>query len=118
MDPTAWEAELDRLVPGSSTHGRIEYLVDGGAFFPALVHQIGAAREAIRNFAVHLEARIDAEGLQDRIDRFLCRTLDVGVLDPQDESTAFFPSQQIVEESRARATNVQVTGRARGKTNA
>jgi cardiolipin synthase len=48
MDPVAWEQKLDALVPDSATHGRIDYLVDGRAFFPALIHEISAAQEAVR----------------------------------------------------------------------
>jgi cardiolipin synthase len=48
MDAAAWEQELAELVPGSATFGRIDYLVDGAAFFPALIQAIGAAREKIR----------------------------------------------------------------------
>jgi len=48
MDLDDWEQELERLVQGSGTRGRIEYLVDGQAYFPALIHAINAARESIR----------------------------------------------------------------------
>jgi len=48
MDPTAWESELDEAGAGVGTHGRIDYLVDGDAFFPALIHAIGQARQSIR----------------------------------------------------------------------
>jgi len=48
MDLATWEQELDVMVPGSETFGRIRYLVDGDRFFPALVHAIGDAKEAIR----------------------------------------------------------------------
>lgn len=47
MDRDAWERELDELV-GSSTQGRIRYLVDGQEFFPALIHAINSARESVR----------------------------------------------------------------------
>jgi len=47
MDAVAWEAELDE-VGGVGTHGRVDYLVDGDAFFPALIHAIGQARQSIR----------------------------------------------------------------------
>ena len=48
MDAVAWEAELDEVGGGVGTHGRIDYLVDGDAFFPALIHAIGQARQSIR----------------------------------------------------------------------
>lgn len=48
MDLTEWERLLDTLAPNSATSGRIDYLVDGKAFFPALIHAIGAAEHAIR----------------------------------------------------------------------
>ncbi len=48
MDSGEWEQELERLVPGSETSGQIEYLVDGGAYFPALIHAVNAAQESIR----------------------------------------------------------------------
>jgi cardiolipin synthase len=48
MDAAAWERELDEVATGSVSHGRVNYLVDGDAFFPALIHAIGQARHAIR----------------------------------------------------------------------
>ncbi len=47
MNREAWERELDELL-GDGTHGQIRYLVDGPAFFPALIHGIDAARSSIR----------------------------------------------------------------------
>lgn len=48
MDKAAWEAELDAMQAGRATYGTVDFLVDGEAFFPALMHAIGQARESIR----------------------------------------------------------------------
>ena len=55
--------------------------------------------------------------LQDSIDRFLGRSLHISVLDPQHEDALLFLSQQVIKQGRPGATNVQVTGWTRGKTN-
>ena len=47
MDVDAWEQELDSLV-GGGTSGQIRFLVDGEAFFPALVHALNVAQKSIR----------------------------------------------------------------------
>jgi len=47
MDPQAWEARLDAVVPGSRHRGAIEPLIDGEAFFGALVQSIQDARDGI-----------------------------------------------------------------------
>ena len=47
MDSLAWEQELDGLV-GPGTFGRIRFLVDGAAFFPALIHDLKSAQQSIR----------------------------------------------------------------------
>lgn len=47
MDPVAWEAELDRLVGDTRTKGKLQPLIDGEAFFVALVQAIQDARESV-----------------------------------------------------------------------
>jgi len=47
MNPKDWESELDELL-GDGTHGQLRYLVDGPAFFPALIHAVKTARSSIR----------------------------------------------------------------------
>jgi cardiolipin synthase len=47
MDPSAWEAGLDGMQIGTRTRGTIEPLIDGEAFFGALVQAIQDARESI-----------------------------------------------------------------------
>src|SRR5262249_2269696 len=51
-------------------------------------------------------------GLEDLFDRFLGRSLPVGVLDPQHETSAVVAREQIVEQRRPYAPEVERTGRA------
>jgi cardiolipin synthase len=47
MDSMAWERELDELVGTPPLPGQVDYLVDGDAFFNALIHAIYAAEHSI-----------------------------------------------------------------------
>lgn len=47
MDPRAWEAQLDGLVTPARERGRMWPLIDGNAYFAALLEAIGDARESI-----------------------------------------------------------------------
>src|SRR6185436_7291041 len=70
--------------------------------------------------ALHLEERafvpIDAQplhALEDRVDRFGGRALEVGVFDAQDELSGVAPRVGPGEERGARAADMQEAGRAR-----
>ena len=47
MDLAAWEHRLDQLVSARRFKGRLEFFIDGEAFFPALIQSIGNARQSI-----------------------------------------------------------------------
>ena len=48
MDLAAWERELDQLTGSTGSYGQLDYLVDGAAFFPALIHAVDQASESLR----------------------------------------------------------------------
>ena len=48
MDLVEWESHLDAMVGGDVSSGKLDYLVDGKAFFPDLIDAISRARESIR----------------------------------------------------------------------
>ena len=70
---------------------------------------LGAAELADR-LAVPVEAE-PVEAVEDGVDRGLGRPLAVGVLDAQEERPAEAPGVEPVEQSRARAADVQKSGR-------
>jgi cardiolipin synthase len=47
MDLTNWESHLDHLVRGRRYKGRVDFLIDGEAFFPALTQSITGASRSI-----------------------------------------------------------------------
>src|SRR2546426_401961 len=57
-----------------------------------------------------------AQSFQDRLGHVFPRPLQVGVLDPEDESPRLASSQEPVEERGPRASHVQEAGRAGGET--
>jgi phosphatidylserine/phosphatidylglycerophosphate/cardiolipin synthase-like enzyme len=48
MDLDAWEEQLDELVGGHRSFGKIELLIDGDEYFPALASAIANAQESIK----------------------------------------------------------------------
>jgi len=58
------------------------------------------------------------QGLQDRFDRFGRRSFAVGILDAEDKLAAMVAGEKIVEQSRARTSNVEVPGRTGSKSSA
>ena len=58
-----------------------------------------------------------AQRRQDLIDHVLARSLEVRVLDPKDEHAVVMASVEPVEESGARAPEMEVTRRRGGKPN-
>jgi len=48
METAAWEQKLDELTYSQQSYGWMRYLVDGEAFFPALIHAINSAQHSIR----------------------------------------------------------------------
>src|SRR3990167_7043183 len=58
------------------------------------------------------------QGLQDRFDRFGRRSFAVGILDAEDKLAAMVAGEKIVEQSRARTSNVEVPGGAGGESSA
>src|SRR5581483_6596734 len=57
-----------------------------------------------------------AEAVEDRLQRGRVIAVFVGVVDAQDELAAVLAREQPVEQRRALPADVQVAGRARGKT--
>jgi cardiolipin synthase len=47
MDPAAWEKRLDQLVNTRRYKGRLDLLIDGEKFFPALIESITAATRSV-----------------------------------------------------------------------
>jgi cardiolipin synthase len=47
MDLDAWEKELDELGPGRRVRGRIEFLIDGERYFPALIQSVANATRSV-----------------------------------------------------------------------
>ena len=47
MDLGAWEKQLDELVPARRYQGRVEFLIDGGQFFPALIKSVANAKRSV-----------------------------------------------------------------------
>ncbi len=47
MDMAAWEKELDELVPARRSRGRVEFLIDGEQFFPALIKSVENATRSV-----------------------------------------------------------------------
>ncbi len=74
------------------------------------------ARELRYGFSVPLKAE-PFHAIQDRRDRLLVIAFAVGVLDAQQELAASTPGVEPIEEGRARAADMQVTGRRRRKSN-
>src|SRR5436190_6996116 len=54
--------------------------------------------------------------IENRLDGLLCRTLDIGVLDPQDERAAMAARERPGEERGARAAEMKKTRRTGGET--
>lgn len=48
MDLIAWENELDRIVGGHRSFGKIELLIDGNEYFPALTAAIANAKTSVK----------------------------------------------------------------------
>src|SRR5207249_9836204 len=53
------------------------------------------------------------EGVEDRLDRFGGRAFRIGVLDAKDEASAVVSREEVVEERRAGAADVEVAGGTR-----
>ncbi len=47
MDLAAWEKQLDALVPARRSQGRVEFLIDGEQFFPALIKSVANASRSV-----------------------------------------------------------------------
>ena len=47
MDLAAWEKQLDELVPARRYRGRVEFLIDGERFFPALIKSVANAARSV-----------------------------------------------------------------------
>jgi len=47
MDPGAWEKQLDELVTARRYQGRVEFLIDGERFFPALIKSVANAARSV-----------------------------------------------------------------------
>jgi cardiolipin synthase len=47
MDPGAWEKQLDELTPARRFRGRVEFLIDGWQFFPALIKSVENAARSV-----------------------------------------------------------------------
>ena len=58
-----------------------------------------------------------AQPVEDAVDHFVRRALDIRVFDPQDEHAAEAPSEEPVEERGARTADVEVPGRRRSESN-
>ena len=85
----------------------------GGAPGQHLVDHLAVARGA-RELADRLAVPVEPEpfeAVEDRVDRGLGRALAVGVLDAQEERPAEAPGVEPVEQRRARAADVQESGR-------
>ena len=48
MDLTVWENELDKIVGGHRSFGKIELLIDGNEYFPALATAIANAKTSVK----------------------------------------------------------------------
>ena len=70
------------------------------------------ARELIGRCLVGIEPE-PMHPLQDRVDRVLCRSRAVGILDPQQEGAAMIASEKPVEQRGPRAAEVEIPGRRR-----
>jgi hypothetical protein len=76
MDLVAWEKYLDRLSGGTSTTARVEFLMDGEAFYSSLENAIGKARHSI-DLQTYLFDNDDvARGIADRLRQ---RSMDIEV---------------------------------------
>ena len=53
--------------------------------------------------------------VENRLHRLLRRPLQIGILDAQYETALCFTAVEPAEQGRTRATNVQYSGRTRGK---
>jgi cardiolipin synthase len=47
MDLGAWEKQLDELTPARRFRGRVEFLIDGERFFPALIKSVANAARSV-----------------------------------------------------------------------
>ena len=93
-----------------------EQLVDGGLItLAALRLKVRAVRPAEpcrrRRAFVPVDAE-PVEAVENRLQRLGDVALGVGVVDPQDELPAVLAGEQPVEQRRANAADVQITGRA------
>jgi cardiolipin synthase len=47
MDLAAWEKDLDRMISAGRYQGKIEFLIDGEQFFPALIQSVEGASRSV-----------------------------------------------------------------------
>ena len=119
MDLAAWETKLDGLVSSKRYKGTLEFLIDGGEYFPRFVDAVQRARESVwlrvyifdrDDYAVSIadllrkrSREVDVRVLLDQLG-----TLVAGQLPPAGPPPAGFrPPESIVEYLRA-DSNVKV----------
>jgi len=119
MDLAAWETKLDGLVSSKRYKGTLEFLIDGGEYFPRFVDAVQRARESVwlrvyifdrDDYAVSIadllrkrSREVDVRVLLDQLG-----TLFAGQLPPAGPAPAGFrPPESIVDYLRAES-NVKV----------
>jgi phosphatidylserine/phosphatidylglycerophosphate/cardiolipin synthase-like enzyme len=98
MDLEAWEDQLDALVGGHRSFGKVELLIDGDEYFPALEDAIAGAEDSIKMRTYIFDT--DDVAL-DIADRLKARSADVDVDVMFDGLGTRFAEQVVTEDEPA-----------------